>query len=94
VGTLFGAGWKARYIGASSDVPGNAINGGKLAAMFYQDLHMDWSPGARAVQLQLGVDNLFDRQPPPSAANNPINVDIYTYDLRGRYFYARLTHTF
>jgi outer membrane receptor protein involved in Fe transport len=33
---------------------------------------------------------VFDRQPPASAANNPINFDIYTYDIRGRYLYATL----
>ncbi len=27
--------------------------------------------------------------PPASAANNPINFDIYTYDIRGRYFYLK-----
>jgi len=44
--------------------------------------------------IALGIDNVGDRQPPASAANNPINFDIYTYDVRGRYFYARLSTRF
>jgi iron complex outermembrane receptor protein len=29
--------------------------------------------------------------PPASYANTPINFDIYTYDVMGRYFYVRLS---
>jgi iron complex outermembrane receptor protein len=33
-------------------------------------------------------------QPPASAANNPINFDICTYDICGRYFYMRAAARF
>ena len=49
---------------------------------------MDVSDGRYS--FAVGVDNVFDRQPPASAANNPINFDIYTYDIRGRYLYGRV----
>jgi outer membrane receptor protein involved in Fe transport len=39
----------------------------------------------------VGVNNLFDQMPPASYANTPINFDIYTYDVMGRYFYVRLS---
>jgi iron complex outermembrane receptor protein len=83
------AGWKTRYIGSSTDVPNNAINGGKIKAIFYHDVQGTLSVG-EAYSFTLGMDNVFDQQPPASAANNPINFDMYTYDIRGRYVYARV----
>ncbi|HZX27755.1 MAG TPA: TonB-dependent receptor [Telluria sp.] len=85
----FGAGWKTRFIGHSADVAGNAVNGGTVPGVAFHDLQLSYAPNAR-IDITVGVDNVFDRQPPLSAANNPINFDIYTYDVRGRYFYAKL----
>ena len=82
------ANWKARYIGGSYDVPNNAINGGEIGSVIYHDLQLAMSFADAKYRVALGVDNLFDKQPPASAANNPINFDIYTYDIRGRYLYA------
>lgn len=89
-GPGWSAGWKTRYIGSSSDIPGNAVNGGKIDPVFYHDIQgsVDFADGKYS--LALGMDNVFDRQPPASAANNPINFDIYTYDIRGRYVYAKI----
>ncbi len=86
----FEAGYKARYIGSSKDVPGNAINGGSLDAITYHDLQLAYSFADSKYRVAIGIDNLADEQPPASAANNPINFDIYTYDIRGRYLYATL----
>jgi hypothetical protein len=90
----FDAGWKARYIGSSDDIPGNAVNGGHYASVVYHDFQFGYTPADSDVHVALGVDNAFDRMPPASAANNPINFDIYTYDIRGRYLYAKLTMKF
>ena len=46
------------------------------------------------MNMALGIDNIFDQMPPASAANNPINFDIYTYDIRGRYLYIKLSTKF
>lgn len=83
-------GWKARYIGSSDDIPNNAVNGGKLRAVFYHDAQLSFDLADDRFSFALGMDNIFDRQPPASAANNPINFDIYTYDIRGRYMYVRV----
>jgi outer membrane receptor protein involved in Fe transport len=82
------AAYKARYIGSSKDVPGNAVNGGSLASITYHDLQLAYSFADSKYRVALGIDNFTDEQPPASAANNPINFDIYTYDIRGRYVYA------
>ena len=84
------AGWKVRYIGSSDDIPGNAVNGGRIGDVFYHDAQVSLDVDDGRYSFALGVDNVFDRQPPASAANNPINFDIYTYDIRGRYFYVRV----
>lgn len=86
--------WKARFIGHSADLPNNAINGGTVSSIVYQDLQMGYTLSDQKTTLSLGVDNVFDKMPPASAANNPINFDIYTYDVRGRYFYAKLSTKF
>jgi len=88
------ASWKARYIGRSADLPGNAINGGMVGAVTYNDLQLGYTLPGRNVTLAFGIDNAFDKQPPASAANNPINFDMYTYDVRGRYMYAKISSKF
>jgi outer membrane receptor protein involved in Fe transport len=88
------AGWKARYIGATSDIPDNPVNGGRTSATLYHDIQLGYTLPGGVTSLALGIDNVADKQPPVSAANNPINFDIYTYDVRGRYFYARVNTRF
>ena len=83
-------GWKTRYIGSSDDIPNNAVNGGKVGEVFYHDIQASVDVSDGRYSFAVGVDNVFDRQPPASAANNPINFDIYTYDIRGRYLYVRV----
>ncbi len=94
LGPAFTAGWKGRYIGSTLDVPNNAVNGGTVKATFYHDLQMAYNLAGGKTSFAFGIDNVTDRQPPASAANNPINFDIYTYDVRGRYLYARATTKF
>jgi iron complex outermembrane receptor protein len=94
LGPAFTAGWKGRYIGSTLDVPNNAVNGGKVKATLYHDLQAAYNLADGKTSFAFGIDNVTDRQPPASSANNPINFDIYTYDVRGRYLYARATTKF
>jgi outer membrane receptor protein involved in Fe transport len=43
---------------------------------------------------RLGMDNIFDRQPPSSLTNTNINFDIATYNAIGRFYYAQVTWDF
>ncbi|XOV86524.1 MAG: TonB-dependent receptor domain-containing protein [Pseudomonadota bacterium] len=43
---------------------------------------------------RVGVDNIFDRQPPSSLTNTNINFDISTYNAIGRFFYGQVTWEF
>lgn len=94
LGPAYTAGWKGRYIGHSADLPNNAINGGRLPAMLVHDVQASCQLSGGKTTLAIGIDNLADRQPPASAANNPINFDIYSYDVRGRYAYLRASTKF
>ena len=86
--------WKARFIGHSADLPNNPLNGGQVAAVVYHDAQVGYTLADKKTTLSLGVDNVFDKMSPVSAANNPINFDIYTYDVRGRYVYAKVSSQF
>jgi iron complex outermembrane recepter protein len=88
LGDGMGFNWRTRYIGSTRDIPNNAVNGGRVTDVFYHDIQFNVTTPDERMNFAIGVDNLFDRQPPASAANNPMNFDIYTYDVRGRYFYA------
>jgi iron complex outermembrane receptor protein len=46
------------------------------------------------LRVALGIDNVLDRAAPFSASAFNDNVDGRTHDLRGRYWYARLTQEF
>ena len=71
-------------------MPDNLVNGGKTSDIWYQDLQVGYQFERFNTYVALGVDNVFDEMPPASRANNPINFDIYTYDVRGRYYFLRL----
>lgn len=79
---------RARYVGPTTDAL-NAVKDARTKSIIYTDLQGGVAIADGKYRLTLGVDNLFDLQPPASYANAPINYDIYTYDARGRYLYVR-----
>jgi outer membrane receptor protein involved in Fe transport len=91
---VWNTGWRSRYIGDATDVAGNPINGGRTAATWYHDLQIGRQLGDNGTRLTLGIENVFDKMPPASRANSPINYDIYTYDARGRYMFVKLAADF
>lgn len=90
----YSASWKGRYIGESDDIPNNAVNGGTVDSIVYHDVQAGFDIDRYRANISFGIDNIFDEEPPASAANNPINFDIYTYDVRGRYLYVRVAAKF
>jgi iron complex outermembrane receptor protein len=78
---------RGRYIGPTTDVV-NAVKDARTKSIIYTDLEVGFSIDDDAARFSLGVNNLFDKAPPASYANAPINYDIYTYDARGRFLYA------
>jgi iron complex outermembrane recepter protein len=85
--------WRGRYIGSTTDVA-NAVKDSKTKAIFYNDLEGGYQFDKRDASISVGVSNIFDKAPPASYANAPINYDIYTYDARGRFGYVRVSAKF
>jgi len=91
--------WRGRYIGSTLDgaapaLPVTPIKGNRVASIMYNDLQLDRRFEDARTNVTLGVNNVFDKAPPVSYANAPINFDIYTYDVMGRYFYVRVGKSF
>lgn len=81
---------RARYIGPTTDIA-NTVKDARTRAVTYADAEIGFDVDDGRARFGLGVNNLFDTQPPASYANAPINYDIYTYDARGRFLYARFS---
>lgn len=81
---------RARYIGSTTDVV-NPVKNARTKAIIYTDAELGFTIDNGLTRFSIGANNLFDVQPPASYANAPINYDIYTYDARGRYLYARFS---
>ena len=85
----FGASLTNRYIRHVTE----SQNGNKLNARLYTDLQGRWAPEFWGERLgfAIGVNNLFDLDPPGCSSCGLNNFDPTTYDVPGRYVYARAT---
>ncbi len=83
----FGASITGRYIKSVRET--NADN--KIRSMFYTDLQLRWQSPAFADKFgfALGVNNLFDVKAPGCFGCDVNGFDPTTYDVPGRYLYAR-----
>ncbi len=101
------ASWRVRYIGrteigsadtrqslsADADQPAVVRD---IGAYVYHSVQVGYQVKPWNTRFEVGVDNLADRQPPLYYANNVTNAntDVATYDLLGRYYWARATVKF
>lgn len=97
--------WKIGYIGdfrMGSPVPsqdthpaGRALDGFHIdyGATLYHDIVLARRIAPLHSRVTLGVNNLFDKQPPILYANNTdnANTDALNFDLMGRYYWLRWT---
>ena len=67
----------------------NAVKDDRTKSIIYTDAEIGLGVDENRFRFSIGVNNVFDVQPPASYANAPINYDIYTYDARGRFMYVR-----
>lgn len=101
------ASWRMRYIGAfrngslSPSQDTNPVQGlpgiqFKYGATIYNDVSVGYNYEPLNTRIDLGVNNLFDKQPPFLYANNTLNAntDPSDFDLQGRYYWARVTVSF
>jgi iron complex outermembrane receptor protein len=81
----FGASLTGRYV--SSVLEGN---GNKMKSVIYTDVQLRWSLGDR-FGFALGANNLLGVDPPDCFTCGLNNMDPTTYDVPGRFFYARVS---
>ena len=85
-GNGFGATLTGRYIKSVTE----SQNDNKLNARFYTDVQLRWMPDfLKDLAFAIGVNNLFDKDPPACISCALNNYDPTTYDVPGRYYYAR-----
>lgn len=58
--------------------------------------HLGWQELLKGTRITVGVDNLFDRDPPQAfgEGGNAVGYPGYTYDATGRFVYVRLVKKF
>jgi iron complex outermembrane receptor protein len=99
--------WNIRYISAVDESCGNAVatpatgcatGDGKhqLDATTYHDVQLGWNRafGAEGLKLAVGVNNLFDKDPPPCVSCSLNGYDAGTYDLPFRFWYVDVQYKF
>lgn len=90
-------GWADLREGVSAD-PGAGFEGTELpvSSRIYHNLAVGYNLAAYNTRVDVGVNNLADKQPPTMFQNNVLNsnTDINTYEAIGRYFWGRVTVTF
>jgi len=105
----FQAAWQSRYIGhvtigyanaglgPSANADG-AYNGQPYyyGAYVYHNVNFGYNIEPINTLVQVGVDNLTDKQPPIFYLQNVVNAntDVATYDTMGRYYWGRVTVKF
>ncbi len=103
----FEASWRIRYIGntkiGSADLSqGLSADGGipgvvrHIGAQTYHNFSLGYTIEPINTQVQIGVDNAFDKQPPFFYQNivTNANTDVNTYDTVGRFYWGRVTVKF
>ncbi|MDW2982861.1 MAG: TonB-dependent receptor [Rhodanobacter sp.] len=90
--------WQSRYINkltalnADYNIAGVNI---PLASVTYHSIQLGYAVPSIHTRFDVGVDNLADKQPPRVYQNSGnYNVDTATYDVLGRYYWARATIKF
>lgn len=99
--------WRIRYVGntaiGNSD-PDQSLSADssrptvvrKIGAYVYNNLQLGYEVQPWHTRFEVGVDNIADKQPPLYYSNNVgnANTDVATYDLLGRFYWARATVKF
>ena len=68
----------------------------RMKSTFYGDIQMYFSPAFldHKTRLTVGVNNVFDKDPPACFSCDSANFDPTTYDVPGQFGYVRLSYGF
>jgi iron complex outermembrane recepter protein len=85
--SAFTASFTGRYIDAVREADGK-----KLDSRFYGDMQIGYAFFDRRLALTLGVNNVFNQDPPACFSCTGPNYDPTTYDVPGQFGYVRLSY--
>ncbi len=87
-----------RYIDSVTEPLNNWWNVGgterKVTSQTLHNIQASYNLDEWNSRFTLGVDNIFDRQPPFSDTGFNDNTDVRTYETRGRFYYGRVSFNF
>jgi outer membrane receptor protein involved in Fe transport len=91
--------WQSRYINHLNNLTAYADTGQAVSlpmgAITYHNIQAGYEWPALHTRFDVGIDNLTGRIPPLVYQNGlNYNVDTATYDVMGRYYWARATVKF
>ncbi len=83
------ASFTGRYIDSVLEADGKKLN-----SRFYSDIQLGYSPAflEHRMMFTIGVNNVFNVDPPPCFSCTGPNFDPTTYDVPGQFGYLRLTY--
>lgn len=84
--------YSVQYIGSADDInasPGDL--GDHAPSLTYHNVQLQYAVSS-AFDIAVGIDNLWDKQPPFIQSYTDANTDTMTYDLLGRRWNAKLTY--
>ena len=83
-----------RYVASVTEIDPNTSGPSKLGSRTYTDVQLSYNPGwlQRRLSFTVGVNNLFDKDPPACASCSLNNYDPTTYDVPGQFGYARISY--
>ncbi len=94
----FSATWSQRYFGRLSimNPDFNAAGELKIGAVVTHNVTFGYNIESLNTRIDVGIDNVGDKQPPLFYANTTTNanIDINTYDPVGRFYFGRVTVKF
>ena len=85
--SAFTASFTGRYIDAVREADGKKLN-----STFYGDVQLGYAFFDKRLMVTVGVNNVFDRDPPACFSCTGPNYDPTTYDVPGQFGYARLSY--
>jgi outer membrane receptor protein involved in Fe transport len=90
--------WQSRYVHRLTALNGDAAVAGvniPMASVLYHSIQLGYAVPSIHTRFDVGVDNLSNKLPPLIYQNGGnYNVDTATYDVLGRYYWARATVKF
>jgi iron complex outermembrane receptor protein len=83
------ASFTGRYIDSVREADGKKLN-----SRFYSDVQIGYTPGFldRRMMFTIGVNNVFNTNPPPCFSCTGPNFDPTTYDVPGQFGYLRISY--